>query len=365
MNAKRIAIIIDTLNGGGAEKVCLTLFQAMLDRGIDAHMLVLKQKCDYQIPNSPNIHFVFEDEQIRLSSHFVQKKAARKLIEMIERLGGFDAYISNLDYTHAILAKTGLANCFYVVHNSIEKTLQMHRRLGPIKYWRKRGAINQLNGKRLITVSEGIRNEIELGNVIKPKDITTIYNPIDINKIIEDSNKKDPDIPGRAYILFMGRIAKQKRVDILIQAFQKVQADVDLVVLTNNQKKLNKLVKRYNVNNKRIIGLSFKQNPYAIVKHAKALVLSSDFEGLGMVLIEALACGTPVVSTDCPHGPNEILVDDLAQFLSPVGNPEKLAEKIDLAMGYEIANPSILEKVNQDKVVDDYLNLIEADEFVS
>jgi glycosyltransferase involved in cell wall biosynthesis len=137
-----------------------------------------------------------------------------------------------------------------------------------------------------------------------------------------------------------------------------MESDVDLVVLTNNVKKLKKLVKKHNTKNKTVTSFNFKQNPYPLVRNAKALVLSSDYEGLGMVLIESLACGTPVVSTDCPHGPNEILVDDLAQFLSPVGDPKKLTEKIDLAVNYQVTDPSILEKVDLDKVVDEYLSLL-------
>lgn len=372
MDTKRIAIIIDTLNGGGAEKVCLSLFKGMLAKNIDVHMIVLKQKCDYEIPASNNIHFVFNDHKINLSNYFVQVKAAKNLVRVFEKLGSFDAYISNLDVTHAIVAKIKLPNCFYVVHNSIEKSLEMHRKYGIIKYWRKRRAINVLNGKRVITVSKGIKEEIVTGKIITPLDITTIYNPIDIASIKKNSMEVDADIPEHDYILFIGRIANQKRVDILIKAFQYVKSDLNLVVLTNNQKKLNKLIKQYNIqgdakdrnnaHNKKIIGLNFKQNPYPLIKQAKALVLSSDFEGLGMVLIEALACGTPAVSTDCDHGPNEILLDDLARFLSPVGDPIKLAEKIDLAINYQLNKPKILEKVSVDKVVDEYLQLINSNE---
>ncbi len=355
---KRIAIIIETLNGGGAEKVCLTLFEAMLARGVDAHLIVLKRKFEYNLPESNNIHFIFDNDKLRLYSYFVQKRAARKLSELVAKIGSIDALFSNLDFSHAVLAKSGLKNCFYVVHNSIEKTLETHRRLGPIKYWRKKRAINHLNGKRLITVSEGIKREIIAAKTVCPLDVHVIYNPIDIEQLKVSSTLLDDEVPDRPYILFMGRIAKQKRVDILIQAFQSVKSDVDLVVLTSNLKKLHKLIAKYNTNNKRIIGLKFKQNPYPMVKSAEALVLSSDFEGLGMVLIEALACKTPVVSTDCPHGPNEILTGELEQFLAPVANSKKLAEKIDSAIGYQVKSPEILEKVKLNAVVDEYLKLI-------
>jgi glycosyltransferase involved in cell wall biosynthesis len=354
----RVAIVIDTLNGGGAEKVCLTLFNAMRARGVDAQLIVLKLKCTYELPNKDNVHFLFDDERLRLSKKSVQNTASHEFVKLAEKLGGFSAVFSNLDVCHVVVAQANLPNSFYVIHNSIEKTLQTQRRIAPWKYFKRRKAIEVLNGKNLICVSNGIKAEIQQGSRIKPKSICTIYNPIDIEAIKRDSLLEDKDIPQRPYIIYLGRIAKQKRVDMLIQAFQYVKADVDLVVLTNNQKKLDKLVKKYNIKNKSVTGLDFKQNPYPLVKNAKALVLSSDYEGLGMVLIEALACGTNVVSTDCPHGPNEILVDDLAQFLSAVGDPRQLAEKIDLAIDYKINNPSILEKVKLEKIVNQYLALI-------
>ena len=70
--------------------------------------------------------------------------------------------------------------------------------------------------------------------------------------------------------------------------------------------------------------------------HAELVVLSSDFEGFPLVLIEALAVGTPVVSTDCPHGPNEILTGPLARWLTPVGDASALATTIDAALAADI-----------------------------
>lgn len=360
MSAKRVAIIIDTLNGGGAEKVCLTLFKSLLNKNVDAHLIVLKPKCDYELPQLPNIHFVFRDSKTKLSHFFGKKKAAVLLNQLVVRLGNFDALFSNLDVTHAIVAKAKLPHCFYVVHNSIEKSLAMHRQLGWLKYWRKRKAINVLNHKKLITVSKGIKTEILAGDIIQPQSITTIYNPVDLADIQDKSQLMDQDIPKNNYLIFMGRMAKQKRVDVLIKAFQYVQTPLELVVLTNNTKKLNKIIKQHNFHNKKITGVGFKQNPYPLIKQAKALVLSSDFEGLGMVLIEALACGTPVVSTDCPHGPSEILTGDLQSFLSPVGDAQALAKKIDAAVKYQVNNPYVLTQVNADEVAEQYLKLADS-----
>jgi len=354
-NIKRLAIIIDTLNGGGAEKVCLTLFDAMNARGIESHLIVLKKKCVYDLGQKQNIHFIYKNPKIKLYKKSIQEDVAEKIILLTKNLGGFDACLSNLDETHAIVSKTNLPNCFYVIHNSVDKTLRTQARFGPFKYFRNLKAIKSLNGKNLITVSEGIKKELENSSFIRAKSITTIYNPVDINLIQKKASEKTKNIPSQPYIIFLGRVAKQKRIDILIQSFQRLKSYVDLVVLTNNRKKLSRIINKNNVKNKNIIVEDFKQNPYPWIKNAKALVLSSDYEGLGMVLIEALACGTPVASTDCPHGPNEILTGELAQFLAKPGEPVELAKKIDLAISTGMRKVEIMDKVSLDKVVNEYL----------
>lgn len=78
----------------------------------------------------------------------------------------------------------------------------------------------------------------------------------------------------------------------------------------------------------RVILKDFTSNPYPYIKNSKGLVLSSRLEGLPTVLIEALALGVPVASTDCPTGPKEILTDELAEFLSPVDDVNALANNL-------------------------------------
>jgi glycosyltransferase involved in cell wall biosynthesis len=79
----------------------------------------------------------------------------------------------------------------------------------------------------------------------------------------------------------------------------------------------------------RVIFAGFVSNPYAFVARASALVLSSCYEGMPTVLLEALSCGCPVVSTDCPSGPREILADSKWGDLVPVNNVEALAQAIE------------------------------------
>ncbi len=355
METKKIAIIIDTLNGGGAEKVCLTLTKAFNENGIESHLIVLKRKCSYTLQNKDHVHFIYDDANIKLYRKSVQLDAAKKLNSLVYKLGGFDAYFSNLDNCHPIVARACLPNCLYVIHNSIEHILKASKQLGPLKYRQKLNVFKSLDNKNIITVSNGIKEEIEARDDINAKSITTIYNPIDIEDIHEKSLITSTEIPSSPYIVYAGRIATQKRLDVLIKAFQQLESDVALVILSNNPQRLNTIIKRHNSNNKNIIVSDFKQNPYPWIKNAQALVLSSDFEGLGMVLIEALALGTPVASTDCPHGPKEIMTGELEQYLAPPGDYEVLAKKIDNAIGSTVNTPKILAEVELKKVVQKYL----------
>jgi glycosyltransferase involved in cell wall biosynthesis len=98
----------------------------------------------------------------------------------------------------------------------------------------------------------------------------------------------------------------------------------------------------------RVILPRFKTNPYPWIKNAELLALSSDFEGLPTVLIEAIVCGTKVVSTNYPHGPNEILLDDLSQYLVTPEDAHQLAITINNALkaNINLTDATILGKIN-------------------
>ncbi len=353
---KKVAIIIDTLNGGGAEKVCLTLTTAMAKRGLKSHLIVLKKKCDYELPDSINVHFIFDNPKIKLYRRRRQIEAAKRLKALVAKLGGFDVHFSNLDECHPIMARANLPNTYYVLHNSVENILRRTSKLGPLKYWRKWTSFSTLNNKDLIAVSKGVKKEIESTRRIRAKSVTTIYNPLDTEDIRIRADEQQEDLPAGPYIIYVGRLAEQKRVDILLEAYQHLKSEAALVMLGSESKKLERIISRSGIK-KPILCKPFKQNPYPWIKHARALVLSSDYEGFGMVLVEALACGTPVASTDCPHGPREILSGSLDKFLAPLQAPEILAAKIDAAIHQRetFQNPPILNEVALEKVVDQYI----------
>lgn len=129
--------------------------------------------------------------------------------------------------------------------------------------------------------------------------------------------------------------------------------------LSSNVKKLKTLSSSLEVQG-RVVIPGFQSNPYAWMSRAEVVVLSSDFEGLPTVLLEAIISGTKVVSTDCPHGPREIMQGQLAQFLVPVQNPDALADAINKAIETEVElnTTPMIDQVSTQQITTEYLALI-------
>ncbi len=157
-----------------------------------------------------------------------------------------------------------------------------------------------------------------------------LYNSFDLDKIKEKSLEP---LDKSNYILAVGRLVNEhKGFDILIDAVKKLKMEniqVKLIIIGDgpdrekieNQIKNNSLEKEVFIN-------GFDENPYKWMNKSKIFILSSNYEGLPTVLIEALACGIPIVSTNCKCGPSEILNNGEYGILVPVGNSEALKEGI-------------------------------------
>ena len=212
----------------------------------------------------------------------------------------------------------------------------------------------------MITVSKGIAGEIISKGRIRPAAIETIYNPFELERIAKQATMPAEGIPKGDYMVHVGRFARQKRHDILFQALTRMKHNLPLVLLCNNKKKALKVAKKYGVED-RLILPGFQANPFPWIKRAKLLVLSSDYEGLGNVLIEALALNTPVVSSNCDHGPSEILTGELQHYLVPRRDPQALAERLDWALDSypDCSEAEILTQVAALTVAQKYLALIE------
>ena len=188
---------------------------------------------------------------------------------------------------------------------------------------------------RIITVSRGVRDDLVTVTGVSDEDVTVIYNPIDVEQIRRQAEEpidhdwiNDPETP---VVMSAGRHAPQKGFDTLLRAFDQLEtADVKLILLGegNETASLRSLARELGIED-RVDFPGFVDNPFSYMRGANVFVLSSWYEGFGNVLIEAMATGCPVVSTDCPSGPNEILDGGRYGPLIPVKHPDQMVVAID------------------------------------
>ncbi len=205
-------------------------------------------------------------------------------------------------------------------------------RLPASKTTRRLERYRSLYGARpLVAVSQGVAEDLAGNMGIDAQRIRTIANPFDFAAIRALAAEPCPLRPTEPYVLHVGRFAAQKRHDLLLDAFARLDGSHRLLLLTPPDARLAALIARNGLE-RRVTIADFQANPYPWMAGAELLVLCSDHEGLPNVLIEALACGTRVVSTDCPSGPREILAGELARGLVPCGDAAALAAAMRSAL---------------------------------
>ena len=210
---------------------------------------------------------------------------------------------------------------------------------------------------RIIAVSEGLKEELTMLGLPENK-IDVIYNPLDsllIQGLAAERNESSSP-----HVIFAGRLRRQKHIPLLIHAFNMIKNEfnIDLMILGKGEeeKRLRDLAGSLNISN-RVIFKGFVTNPYKYMRNAEVLVLPSDFEGFPNVLLEAMACGVSVVSTNCPYGPAEIISDGDNGLIVPVGNVHAMATAIGrllrekglresfVSRGYEISRKFEVEEI--------------------
>lgn len=195
------------------------------------------------------------------------------------------------------------------------------------------------NADGVIAVSQGVAKEIIHYARVPSQKIHVIYNPVPIQDII---NKAEEMIDHPWFfagqppvILGVGRLVPQKDFQTLIHAFSllRKKRKCRLLILGEGpeRQKLEKLKTKFGLTEDVSLP-GFKNNPFKFMKHANMFVLSSAWEGLGLVLVEALACGTTVVSTNCFSGPAEILENGRYGYLVPIKDEYLMAEAMEKAL---------------------------------
>jgi glycosyltransferase involved in cell wall biosynthesis len=326
-----IALFLPSLGGGGAEKVFLHLGQGFAERGAEVHLVLARAEGPYLplVPDSLQVVDLGASRVLRsLPALVCYLRRARPV-----------ALLSALDHANVValwaqkLARVP-TRVVVTVHNTPSQATAQARTLSArlMRYWVKPF---YPWAHAVVAVSKGVANDLVQWVGVPADKVRVIYNPIITPELFHKAEEPldhpwfQPGQP--PVILGAGRLTTQKDFPTLLRAFALVRAQrpARLMILGEGELRadLERLAEQLGIAEDFALP-GFVQNPYPYLKRAAVFVLSSRWEGLPTVLVEALALGTPVVSTDCPSGPREIHADGKWGRLVPVGDAGKLAEAI-------------------------------------
>ena len=359
-----IAFYLYNLSGGGAERVMVNLMHSFVQLGLKID-LVLNTKT-----KSPYLSMVPPEVRI-LGLKLGVRKGIPKLISYL-RQEQPQALLSSLHFNTdiAVLAKvlSGVSTKVVVreanhLSTKARNSRDIKERLVPLA---TRLTYPWADG--IVAVSEGVAKDLANITGLPRSRIRVIYNPTVTPELLDKSQEsldhpwfKEGEPP---VILAVGRLEPQKDFPTLIRAFAKVQKlqSARLLILGSGQEQahLNQIVHKLNLE-KDVAIPGFAKNPYNYMKQAAVLVLSSAWEGLPNVLIEAMALGTPVVATNCPSGPEEILDRGKYGKLVPVGEDNKMAEAIlsVLSGNFQSVEPHWMQQFTLETAVEKYLDVLD------
>lgn len=340
-SARRLALFVPTLAGGGAERVMVNLANAAAARGIAVDLVMVVREGPYLSQVAP---------QVRV----VELQPGGRVLTAIPALASYlrrerpAAMIAALNHANvgAVLARALAGRVptrvVVTVHNQLSAA---GRGAGG-----ESGSVLRALMRRtfpwahaVVAVSDGVGADVRRVLGLPAERVTTIYNPVVTQAMLRRAEDA-PDHPwfagdGPPVLASVGRLTEQKDFATLLRAFARLRERRACRLLVLGEGSQRAELEGLATDLGLVLGPDgdvdlpgFVENPYAYLGRAAAFVSSSRWEGLPTVHIEALALGTPVVSTDCESGPREILEDGRYGLLVPVGDPAALAAAMAAAL---------------------------------
>jgi len=330
---KKIMFVITSLVAGGAEHVVVNLINNLDRNKYEIFLVVFEKKLDLKKNLKIPIRIVCLNKKTRWD--FL--KIILKLMKTI-RESKPNIIISFLQYTNIVTMLSVLFqkrdHTVIISERSYPRRYLVYGRFRYLKKWLMNFTYKRAD--KIVAVSKVIKNVLETYFNIPPEKIKVIYNPIAL-KEIKFKSKKPVEHPffkekNTQVIISVGRLIKLKRYDMLLKSFSlivKSKKAARLIILGKGilKKELENLALKLGINNF-VSFVGYKDNPYAWMSKADVFVLSSDYEGFPNVLIESMACGVVVVSTDCFSGPREIITNGKNGILVMPGDYKKLSKEI-------------------------------------
>jgi len=326
----KILMLLPNMVSAGGQRMTLNVFRA-LDRDRFQVTLLVQERTGSFLPETegnPEIIYILDRLYKRQDLPYLLAQTARHAAAHDIVIGALEGRASYLGLAAAKMTNKAFIAWLHIDWKPFLKRVSWRQTLGLRSY---------RFADRIISCSQGSADSfIEMFD-IDPTRVQTILNGIPVDRVLEGASR---DVPEQYRPLFsngptvinVGRLDEQKSQHFLIEAHKLLLDEGhrhNLVFVGEGGLigQLKDLTRSLGVE-KTVHFVGYQANPHAFIKRATVFALSSLFEGLPLVLVETLVCGTPIVSTDCPSGPDEILEGGKYGTLVPLSNPRALADGI-------------------------------------
>jgi glycosyltransferase involved in cell wall biosynthesis len=314
----KVAVIGYKLAEGGLERVFGTTTKMLHDAGIEVHTLVLEDKIDYEFGGK----LVTFGNYSRFVKYFklrsyLQKQQFDYVIDFRHRINPRMEWVF-LNFIYRNL------KFIYTIHSSKLETYLADNN------WIAKQMIRK--SYKIVAVSHFIKQKIE--SEFNAKLVEVIPNSVSIHTVLNTEK-----LPFN-FIIAVGRLVSLKQFDQLIESYSNSvlpEKNIHLLILGTGEEQtlLENRIANLNLEDK-VHLLGFKENVWDYISNAKFLVLSSQYEGFPMTILEALSLGIPVISFDCESGPNEMIINNHNGILVENQNFTELTHKMNIFVKDEI-----------------------------
>lgn len=303
----KITFVINSLEGGGAERMLCKLLEVMqsafVQQAWQVKLVLLDNQVEMQsCPKYVEKHTLNSQGSLLKSylnlRRFLQQHPTDILISFLTRSNYISCLLGRqLSIPCVISERVNTSEHFgNGIKASISKLLV--RTLYPM-------------ATKILAVSEGVKDDLASNFNLTESNIEVMHNAYDISHLQQLAQRQPQDLTNKPYIVAIGRLVANKNFSLLISAFAQSDTRRDLVILGQGpeQDHLLQLAENLGISD-RVHFAGFQTNPYPFIQDADYLVSTSNAEGFPNAIAEALCFGKPVISTNCPSGPAEILADD-------------------------------------------------------
>lgn len=363
LNPRKLALFVPDLRGGGAERVMLVLAGALAKRGLDVDLVLARAMGEYLALVPKNVRLVdLKAPRLRATpprlARYLRRARPAALLSAYDQLNLLAVVARLLSRTRTRLVCT--------VHIDLSTCLKLEPRTLRKRTYASLLRVMFQRADHVVCVSQGVADSLVTRLGVSSDHVSVIYNPVSIDRIrvLADEPVDHPWFREGAppVILGVGRLDPQKDYPNLMRAFAllRTKRSARLVILGEGPERahLERLAGELGI--KQDVWLpGFVENPYKYIKRCSVLVSSSRWEGFSLALVEGMALGISVVSTDCPSGPREVLEGGKWGRLVPVRDSQALARALEEALDAPIvAPPEALERFAVDRVASQYLKVL-------